>query len=210
MKPALVIGAGGHSRVVIDSALSSLAFSRFCLLDDLTPSSMSDVGDYATFIGPLSYALTDICKDNFDSALIALGDCDLRLFWYDKLKARRFKLPSIVHSSACVSTSSVLGDATLVCANSVVQPCAVIGCGAIINTSSSIDHHCIISDGVHICPGAHLAGNVRVGRSTIIGTGASVVPGVRIGSNVTVGAGAAVVSDLPDGVTAVGVPARPL
>ena len=63
---------------------------------------------------------------------------------------------------------------------------------------------------MHICPGARLAGEVQVGARTWIGIGACVIQQVRIGSDVTVGAGAAVVRDLPDGVTAVGVPARVL
>ena len=65
-------------------------------------------------------------------------------------------------------------------------------------------------DAVHICPDARLAGEVEVGDRSWIGIGASVIQQIRIGADVTVGAGAAVVCDLPDGVTAVGVPARTL
>ncbi len=67
-----------------------------------------------------------------------------------------------------------------------------------------------LADAVHICPGAHLAGEVQVGACSWIGIGASVIQQIRIGADVTVGAVAAVVCDLPDGVTAVGVPARVL
>ena len=63
-------------------------------------------------------------------------------------------------------------------------------------------------NGAHLCPGAHLAGDVHVGKRSWIGIGACVIQQVRIGSDVTVGAGAALIQDLPDGITAVGVPAR--
>ena len=86
----------------------------------------------------------------------------------------------------------------------------MIGSGAILNTGCSVDHDAQLADGVHLCPGARLAGEVHVGARSWIGVGASVIQQVRIGSDVTVGAGAAVVRDLPDGVTAVGVPARVL
>jgi acetyltransferase-like isoleucine patch superfamily enzyme len=91
-----------------------------------------------------------------------------------------------------------------------VQAQASIGTGAILNTGCSVDHDAKLADGVHICPGATLAGAVNIGARSWIGIGASVIQQVCIGSDVTVGAGAAVVRDLPDGVTAVGVPARVL
>ena len=89
------------------------------------------------------------------------------------------------------------------------SPCPSAG-DAILNTVCSIDHDVQLDDGVHFCPGAHLAGEVQVGARSWIGIGASVIQQERIGADVTVGAGAAVVRDLPDGVTAVGVPARVL
>ena len=80
----------------------------------------------------------------------------------------------------------------------------------ILNTGCSIDHHNVIGDHAHIAPGARLGGNVTVGQGALIGIGAVVLPGVRIGAWSIVGAGAVVTRDLPDGVVAVGSPARML
>ena len=77
-----------------------------------------------------------------------------------------------------------------------------------MNTACTVDHNCIVSDGSHICPGVNLAGDVEIGKESWIGIGACVKQGIRIGSNVTVGAGASVINDLPDLVTAFGVPAK--
>lgn len=87
---------------------------------------------------------------------------------------------------------------------------ATIGLGGIINIESSVDHDCVLGNGVHICPGARLAGDVHVGDRSWIDIGAAVRQGIQIGSDVVVGAGAAVVNDVPDELTVVGVPARPL
>ena len=87
------------------------------------------------------------------------------------------------------------------------SPCPSAG-DVNLNTVCSIDHDDQLGGGVHVCPGARLAGEVQVGARSWIGIGACVIQQVRIGSDVTVGAGAVVVRDLPDGVTAVGVPAR--
>ncbi|MGE4416361.1 MAG: acetyltransferase, partial [Marinobacterium sp.] len=85
---------------------------------------------------------------------------------------------------------------------------ACIGKGVILNTGCSIDHDCTIGDCAHISPGARLAGGVKVGMQSWVGIGASVKQLINIGHQVTVGAGAVVLVDLPDGVTAVGVPAK--
>jgi len=78
-----------------------------------------------------------------------------------------------------------------------------------VTTRASIDHDCRIGAFSHVCPGAALAGTVTVGGHSWIGIGSQVRQGIRIGSHVTVGAGATVVSDIADGLTVVGTPARP-
>mgnify|MGYP003783991267 FL=1 len=77
-----------------------------------------------------------------------------------------------------------------------------------MNTAATVDHHCLIGEGAHVAPGAHLAGWVSVGEQALIGVGASVRDRIRIGARAVIGAGAAVVTDVPDGTTACGVPAR--
>jgi UDP-perosamine 4-acetyltransferase len=71
-----------------------------------------------------------------------------------------------------------------------------------------VDHDCLIETGAHIGPGSALAGNVEVGREAFLGAGTCVVPGVRIGCRAIIGAGSVVIRDIPDDVTAMGVPAR--
>jgi acetyltransferase-like isoleucine patch superfamily enzyme len=83
-----------------------------------------------------------------------------------------------------------------------------VGSNVILNTGCSIDHHNVIGDHAHIAPGARLGGNVTVGQGTLIGIGAIVLPGRHIGAWSVVAAGAVVTKDIPDGVVALGSPAR--
>lgn len=86
-----------------------------------------------------------------------------------------------------------------------------IGRGAILNTGCTVDHHAQIGDYTHIAPpGVHLGGEVSIGGHTLVGIGAVVLPRCRVGAGCIIGAGAVVIGDVPDGVTMVGVPARPL
>ncbi len=127
-----------------------------------------------------------------------------------RFAAAGYELPVVVHPNAWQSSSSQIGVVLVVFAQLAIHARAVIGSGAILNTWCSVDYDAKLGDGVHIFPGARLAGEVQAGDHSWIGIGASVIHQIRIGADVTVGAGAAVVRDLPDGVTAMGVPARVL
>ena len=209
MSRLLILGAGGHAKVVAETAISSGAFSSVVFLDDRCtgPDSCRPVLNWPV-IGPLSFSLHEDFLKDFEAAVVAIGHAATRLNWIHQLQAAGYHLPVLIHPTAWVSPSAQLGPASVVFAQVSVQSQASIGTGAILNTGCSIDHDTQLSEGVHICPGSCLAGEVKVGARSWIGIGATVIQQVRIGSDVTIGAGAAVVRDLPNSVTAVGVPAR--
>lgn len=211
MTGLLILGAGGHAKVVAETALASGAAFSVAFLDDRCtgPDACPRVLGWPV-MGPLALALQAATAVQFDTAVVAIGHAATRLYWIQQLQDAGYHLPVLMHPTAWVSPSAQLGPASVVFAQVAVQAQVSIGTGAILNTGCSVDHEAQLADGVHICPGARLAGEVTVGARSWIGIGASVIQQVRIGSDVIVGAGAAVVSDLPDGVTAVGVPARVL
>lgn len=47
-----------------------------------------------------------------------------------------------------------------------------------------------------------------IGDNVFIGAGARILGGIRVGDNAQIGANAVVIDDIPDGATAVGIPAR--
>jgi sugar O-acyltransferase (sialic acid O-acetyltransferase NeuD family) len=206
-----MLGASGHARVVAETALATGCFSSIAFLDDRCSASSllpNQIG--WPVIGTFADALDPQIRQQFPAALVAIGNAAVRLLWLPRLAAAGYQLPVVIHPSAWVSPSAKLGAGSVVFAQAAIQSQAVIGIGAILNTGCSVDHDAQLGDGVHICPGARLAGEVQMGDRSWIGIGASVIQQIRIGADVTVGAGAAVVRDLPDGVTAVGVPARVL
>ncbi len=197
--------------MVAETALASGRFSRIAFLDDccIGPDQLPDQLGWPV-IGPFTAALDPQITQQFPAALVAIGGAAMRLQWLPRLAAQGYELPVLMHPTAWVSPSAQVGAGSVVFAQAVIQSQAVIRSGAILNTGCSVDHDAQLGDGVHICPGARLAGEVQVGDRSWIGIGSSVIQQIRIGADVTVGAGAAVVRDLPDGVTAVGVPARVL
>ena len=209
MAGLLLLGAGGHSRVVAETALATGRFNRIAFLDDRCagPGQLPDQLGWPV-IGPFAAALDPPISQQFQAALVAIGNAAVRLQWLPRLAAAGYELPTVIHPTAWLSPSAQLGVGSVVFAQAAIQAQAVIGSGAILNTGCSVDHDAQLSKGVHVCPGAHLAGEVQVGERSWIGIGASVIQQISIGDDVTVGAGAVVVRDLPNGVTAVGVPAR--
>lgn len=209
MSSLLILGAGGHAKVVAETALASGVASSLAFLDDrflVMDSSTSVLG--WPVIGPLVLSLQSSTANQFDAAVVAIGHAATRLHWIHQLQAFGYNLPVLMHPTAWVSPSAQLGPSSAVFANVVVQAQAFAGTGVILNTGCSVDHEVHLAEGVHICPGARLAGEVKVGARSWIGIGASVIQQVCVGSDVNVGAGAAVLRDVPNKVTVVGVPAR--
>lgn len=198
---AVVLGSGGHAKVVI-ATLQAAGWQVVGAFDD-APERRGGAVLGAPVLGPLEAAL----GAEADGAVLAIGDNRAR-----RAIAGRLELPwiSVAHPDAVVHPSVVLGAGTVVFAGAVVQPDTAVGRHTIINTGASIDHDCRLGDFVHVAPGVRLAGGVTVGEGCLVGIGAVVVPGISIGAWATVGAGAAVVRPVPGGTTVAGVPARPV
>jgi len=93
-------------------------------------------------------------------------------------------------------------------AGAVIQPGCAIGANTVVNTHTTVDHDCNLAGHVHLAPGAVLSGGVTVGEATHVGAGTTIIQGVRLGARVLIGAGSLVTQDMPDGVTAYGIPAK--
>lgn len=203
MNALLVIGAGGHGRVVADAALTS-GWSTVAFLDDRRSELGAPLG--LPIVGTLQDLPTQ--RQQFSAAVVGIGDAAARLEILARCRAAGFELATVVHARACVSRFATIGPGSVVFAQAAVNPGAKIGEGCIINTGATVDHDCVLGDGVHICPGAHLGGNVQIADRAWIGIGAVVRQGIALGREVMVAAGATVVADVSAGVTVVGVPAR--
>ena len=196
--PVVVIGAGGHAKVVV-AALLELGTPIAAILDDDPAKQGSELLGVAV-TGPIAESAVA-----GRPAILALGDNTARR----RLAARLDGLwRAVVHPAAHVHPSVRLGEGLFVAAGAIVQPDTILGAHVIVNTGATIDHDCVIGSYAHVAPGAHLAGDVTVGEQTLVGIGAVVAPGVAVGSRAILGAGASVVHDIADGSTAVGVPAR--
>ena len=153
-------------------------------------------------------ALPELLAQGHRRVFVALGDSKPRERCIRHAVEMGFTAHALVADSAQVARTAMIGAGAAVLRGAIVGAFTEVGEGAIINTGASIDHNCLIGPYAHIAPGTHLAGNIEIGAHAFLGVGTSVVPGVKIGAGAIVGAGAVVISDIPDGRTVVGVPAR--
>jgi sugar O-acyltransferase (sialic acid O-acetyltransferase NeuD family) len=195
----VVVGAGGHAKVVVATARAA-GWQVTAIVDDTRERWGAQLLGVA-IAGPTAPVL----QDPRAQVVLAIGDNATRC---RLATGARCKFVSVVHPSAVVDATVALGAGSVVFAGAVIQPDTAIGAHAIINTAASIDHDCVLGEAVHVAPGTRLAGNVTLGDEVFLGIGVVVIPGITIGARTMVGAGAAVVTDLPAGVIAVGVPAR--
>lgn len=208
MTSLLILGAGGHSKVVVETALSFIPNFDISLLDDCYSSQyqcpdlrLADTRHF--FIAP-----DPTFSTRFSYANVAVANSFTCLFWIGNLQSFGYIFPSFIHSTVLVSFFAQTLPALFVFVQPVIQAIPFIVTVNIINTFSSIDYYSRLQYGVHICPNVALAGEVHIGLRSWIRIGSSVIQNIHIGSDFVVGAAAAVIHNIPDGVTVCGVPVR--
>ena len=205
--PVLVLGAGGHAKVLIEALLASSAVIAGIL--DPEPSLAG-----TSLLGVPVLGGDQIVADFSTSGILlvnGMGSVGLpirRQRLYEHFRGKGYKFASVVHPSAIIASDAELNAGAQVMAGSIIQPGCRIGCNAIINTKASVDHDCLIGDHVHISPGVTLSGGVRIGAGCHLGTSATVIQGITIGMGSLVAAGAVVVSNVDSNTMVKGLPAR--
>ena len=198
-----IFGAGGHGKVVAETALAS-GWGDVDFYDDGYPNKK--LTDGRVVLGDFEDLVFNAA--DYQGFHVAIGLNNIRSLLIDRLRDLDLGLPNIIHPSAIISDTASLLAGVCVLPGVIVNAGSKIGVGVILNSASVIDHDCEIGHGAHISPGVHLAGGVQVGCRAWVGIGASVIQGMKIGSDSIIGAGSVVVADVPNDVTAAGVPSR--
>ena len=205
--PVIIVGAGGHGRVLADALMLSgrtvLGFvDADARLHDGTVMGLKVLGDDGRLIaGEWSEA-------ELVNGIGGGPDGRVRRDVQTRLEAEGRRFTGARHPTAIISPFAEVDDTAQVLARAVVQAGAVIGRGCIVNTGAIVEHDCTIQPFTHCAPGSILCGDVRIGATCHIGAGAVVREGVTLGDGVVVGAGAVVVDGHAGPALLLGVPAR--
>ena len=200
MNRLIIIGAGGHGKVIADNALKN-GYTDIGFIDD---NLNGECFGFAV-VGTVSQIET--FNDGKTDFVIGIGNNEIR-----KNIAERFNVNwvTLVHPSAQIGMSVSIDKGTVVMAGAVINVCATVGKHCIINSNAIVEHDNVIGDFVHISPGVALGGTVNIGRCSHIGLGATVINNTSVCHNCVIGAGSVVVKNISESGKYVGIPARNL
>lgn len=204
-EPLLIVGAGGHAKVVIDAVrcLHGVDFPLQLADDDKALENSRFMG--LSIVTPVANALE---AGRFYH--VAIGSNSLRSRVAGRCIQAGMNYQTVMHPHAVVSASTELGTGCFIAAGAILAPESSLGTGCIVNHGAVVDHDCRLGAFCHVAPSATLGGGATLGEGVLIGSGAIVLPGVSVGAWCVVGAGAVVLRDLPEGGTYAGVPAQRL
>ncbi|WP_430535529.1 acetyltransferase [Listeria rocourtiae] len=203
MRNVIIVGDGGHSKVVRECLEQQGVYTITGILDNKYTSYEEKGGQ---FHAPFSDF--EQFKNEETLWFIAIGDNKARAEVAAKLGDVSYA--TIIHPTAIVSKTAMIEPGSIIMPLAVIQPDSVIGSHTIINTGAIIEHDVIISEAAHVSPRATVTGGVKIGARVHVGASAVVNPGLHLGDYSIIGAGAVVVGDTEPGGTYVGVPARKL
>lgn len=198
-RPLIIIGAGGHAKVLIE-ALRRL--DREIL--GVTDPSLSKSQDFfgvpvlGNDIEILNYPPSAVELVN---GLGAIPGKTLRWKINAEMEGKGFTFAQVIHPAATISADATLASGVQIMAGVVLQPSVTIGSSCIINTGATIDHDCKIGKYCHIAPGVTLSGSVHIGDNVHVGTGSSVIQDVSIATGAIIAAGSIVYKNIGGNVS---------
>jgi UDP-perosamine 4-acetyltransferase len=194
-KPCILIGGGGHGKVVLDLAVN-LGHEVVGVCDPGLVNNGYQEWEGIPVLGGDEYlSSVQVGGIWLLNGIGFMPGSDLRRRIYETYAASGYVFPALVHPSATVSPRASLGKGVQVMAGAIVQAGTDIGANSIINTLSSVDHDCSVGKHSHVAPGATICGDVKVGGHSFIGAGAVVIQGIKIGPDCIVKAGCLVKTD---------------
>jgi sugar O-acyltransferase (sialic acid O-acetyltransferase NeuD family) len=210
MKQVVIIGAGGHAREVADilrdrsNQVGDLKPIGF-VVEHNAPASLNYdlpiLGDWSWFNGTNVSDFTVIC---------AVGEPSLRKRLVERVSETGLTFAKAISPRAQIAPRVEIGDGVMIFPYTVISTNVSIGDHSIVNSGATISHDSKVGRFTTISPGVHVAGNVHIEEGCYLGIGANIIQRVNVKPWTVIGAGATVIHDLPEAVTAVGVPARPI
>lgn len=155
-KRLLILGAGGHGKVVREVALSLLDISRkpvYEIVDFLDDNSEEAIGKMADF---------EKYKYEYQDAFCAIGNNTIRKQLLDKAEKLGYSVPVLIHPSAYVSKSAVIEAGTVVEPKAIVNANSIIHRGSIISIGAIVDHDAVVGEYGHVNAGAIVKAGARV------------------------------------------------
>ena len=157
-KSLLILGAGGHGKVIKEIA-EALGYSKIAFLDDNSTEAIGKIADTKAFVA------------EYQEAFVGIGNNKIRGEQLARLVQEGFKIPVLVHTTAYISKSAVIGKGTVVEPMAIINSNSKIGTGCIISVGAIVDHDSVLENSAHVNAGAICKAGSFVTRETRIDAG---------------------------------------
>lgn len=209
-RPIVIVGAGGHGREIAEIVLEAHRGAKgpplFGIIDDFV-TRLTGGPEGVEILGTLEWLAAH--AEEVD-VVVGLGDNRIRRNTVERCRQYGARFGRAISPCAHLSSSASIGVGAMVFPGAVISLNTRLGEHVIVGTNAGVSHDCSVGDFGFLCPGARITGAVSLAEGVMLGANSCVIPGKKVGAWTTVGAGGVVNRDLPEGVVAVGVPARPL
>ena len=202
-----IIGAGFYGEAILELA-DNCGFKVTGFYDDNKEKrGMLILG--VPILGSVDDLFTqNIEKKNF---AVAIGNNNIRRNILEKIRLKGGNTPSLIHSSAEISSYTKIGKGVYIQPKSVIWTKVIIEDDCIISPLSLICHHSIMKKGSFLSNLSSIGANIIIEENVFIGMGSTIMSGItRIGANSIIGAGSVVIHDVLPNTIVTGNPARVL
>ncbi len=202
----LIVGAGGFGREVLAWARAAWPEWQDRLAGFLSADAAileEHACDLPVLADPAAFT-----PEPGDGLLLAIGVPGVRRQVAEDLASRGGRFLTLVHPTATVVTTAVLGTGSIICPHAVVSDAAVIGTCVLVNYHASLAHDAQAGDFAVLSPYATLGGSSTIGPDTFLGLHASVAPRIALGAGSKITANSCCLHAAPAGSLVHGVPGR--
>lgn len=157
MKNLLIIGAGQYGMVAKEIAESMKCFERIDFVDDVCASAVGKIEDIEKLV------------HEYDSAVVAIGNSELRLNLIKRLCEIGYDVPTLIHEKAYVSPSAKIGIGCFIEPMAVVHTAVNVETGCILSAGVILNHNSTVREGCHINCGSVVAARAEIKAGTRTG-----------------------------------------
>jgi sugar O-acyltransferase (sialic acid O-acetyltransferase NeuD family) len=209
MNNIAIYGAGGFARevfqLICDINQNKKIYNFLGFIEDDSNKVGEEIHGF-----PILDGMNWLAENKETHVVIGIGNTSIKRKIAVRLTEKNIISPILIHPNVICGSNVHFGAGSIICASNVITIDIKFGQHVTLNLDCTVGHDVLIGDYSTIAPGSHISGNVYIGEGVDVGTGSSIIQGIHVGNWSILGAGAIVSRNIPDNVTAVGIPARPV